>query len=247
MLAGGSAAVSLGNASALSCPTVETTNLSLSISYDYEYLNVLPTMEDEALFQQVVTSKFAYEGGLRVTNIRQVDLEPGSIIVNVALTKTPGDASTDLPAASFELKTLALKQSLTIDFKGMSLAPSARQDFNENSGSSVVEALVSITSAPPVVGADGIIVAVNVAGIVAGVLITVVVVAVSGVIVAFALRRRSLLTGAQQPPNETGDYEIMSDASGSTGPNAYDNFTNQVYAPIGDVYDNISRPAASKA
>uniref|UniRef100_A0A1I8H267 WAP domain-containing protein n=1 Tax=Macrostomum lignano TaxID=282301 RepID=A0A1I8H267_9PLAT len=224
---------------------VETTNLSVTITYGADYMSVLPTMEDEVKMQRIVAKRFAYEGNLQAHHIRLVDLEPGSILVTVGMQKSPGDSTADLPASAFELKTMALKQTLLIDFNGVTLAPSARQSFNENFDSSIVE---PPTAAPLFRGNSDSGAPLNVVGIVVGVLITVAVVAVAAVLITFALRRRAQ-SGSPALPHESGNYETMSNASHSTagGGVAYDNFANKVYGPMeDDVYDNIAQPAIQR-
>ncbi|PAA62775.1 hypothetical protein BOX15_Mlig012180g2 [Macrostomum lignano] len=238
--------VPLAQGSSLACPIVETTNLSVTITYGADYMSVLPTMEDEVKMQRIVAKRFAYEGNLQAHHIRLVDLEPGSILVTVGMQKSPGDSTADLPASAFELKTMALKQTLLIDFNGVTLAPSARQSFNENFDSSIVE---PPTAAPLFRGNSDSGAPLNVVGIVVGVLITVAVVAVAAVLITFALRRRAQ-SGSPALPHESGNYETMSNASHSTagGGVAYDNFANKVYGPMeDDVYDNIAQPAMSDA
>uniref|UniRef100_A0A1I8HZR0 Thyroglobulin type-1 domain-containing protein n=1 Tax=Macrostomum lignano TaxID=282301 RepID=A0A1I8HZR0_9PLAT len=237
--------VPLAQGSSLACPIVETTNLSVTITYGADYMSVLPTMEDEVKMQRIVAKRFAYEGNLQAHHIRLVDLEPGSILVTVGMQKSPGDSTADLPASAFELKTMALKQTLLIDFNGVTLAPSARQSFNENFDSSIVE---PPTAAPLFRGNSDSGAPLNVVGIVVGVLITVAVVAVAAVLITFALRRRAQ-SGSPALPHESGNYETMSNASHSTagGGVAYDNFANKVYGPMeDDVYDNIAQPAIQR-
>ncbi|PAA63514.1 hypothetical protein BOX15_Mlig012180g4 [Macrostomum lignano] len=159
--------------------------------------------------------------------------------------KSPGDSTADLPASAFELKTMALKQTLLIDFNGVTLAPSARQSFNENFDSSIVEprprrrySEATATAAPAERGRNRCRSAHHGCRGSRG---------RSAHHVRFAQTRPVRKPRSATRVRQLRDH-VECQPFNCWGGVAYDNFANKVYGPMeDDVYDNIAQPAMSDA